>query len=72
VKNYSFEFDFGQSWGRCGVTMTCVSGHLTQVDFGPEYKNWSSPPPEALFNAPIVTSVHDVSRQYSFIGDSIY
>lgn len=40
--------------------MTCVTGHLTQVEFTPEYKNWSSPPPEALFNAPIITSVHNV------------
>lgn len=41
--------------------MTCVTGHLTNVDFTREYKNWSHPPPEALFNAPIVTSVYDVS-----------
>ncbi|RSL41743.1 hypothetical protein CEP53_012588 [Fusarium sp. AF-6] len=59
IKNYSFDFDFGQRWGKCSVTMTCVTGHLTNVDFSPEYKNWSHPPPEALFNAPIVTSVYD-------------
>ncbi|KAM0436782.1 hypothetical protein ACHAPT_002493 [Fusarium lateritium] len=59
IKNYAFDFDFGQRWGKCSVTMTCVTGHLTNVDFSPEYKNWSHPPPEALFNAPIVTSVYD-------------
>ncbi|KAF4997853.1 hypothetical protein FDECE_11971, partial [Fusarium decemcellulare] len=53
IKNYSFDFDFGQAWGKCSVTMTCVTGHLTNVDFTREYKNWSHPPPEALFNAPI-------------------
>lgn len=61
IKNYSFDFDFGSQWGNCSVTMTCVTGHLTNVEFTPEYKNWSHPPPESLFRAPVVTSVHDVS-----------
>ncbi|KAF5027231.1 hypothetical protein F66182_647 [Fusarium sp. NRRL 66182] len=39
--------------------MTCVTGHLTTVDFTPEYKNWYQPPPESLFNAPIITSVSE-------------
>lgn len=60
IKNYSFDFDFGQALGPCSVTMTCVTGHLTNVEFTSEYKNWSYPPPETLFNAPIVTSIHDV------------
>jgi hypothetical protein len=46
--------------GSCSVTMTCVTGHLTHVDFTSEYKNWSYPPPESLFQAPVVTNVHDV------------
>lgn len=41
--------------------MTCVTGHLTNVEFTAAHKNWSFPPPETLFNAPIVTSVHEVS-----------
>lgn len=61
IKNYSFDFDFGQQWGSSSVTMTCVSGHLTNVEFTNEYKNWSHPPPESLFTAPIVKNVHDVS-----------
>lgn len=61
IKNYSFDYDFGPALGQCSVTMTCVAGHLTNVDFTSEYKNWSYPPPESLFNAPIVTSIHDVS-----------
>ncbi|CAN8097253.1 unnamed protein product [Discula destructiva] len=59
IKNYCFEFDFGRPWGRCEVTMTAVLGHLTKTEFGPEYKNWHHPPPESLFNAPILTSVDD-------------
>ncbi|KAF4121177.1 DNA topoisomerase III [Geosmithia morbida] len=59
IKNYSFNFDFGQPWGRSDVTMTAVTGHLTQVSFPMDYKDWNSPPPESLFSAPVITSVHD-------------
>lgn len=60
IKNYCFEFDFGPPWGRCDVTMTAVLGHLTSTEFGPQYKNWSHPPPSSLFNAPVLTAVSDV------------
>lgn len=60
IKNYTFTFDFQQSWGPCDVTMTCVSGHLTNAKFPEEYRNWSHPPPEALFTAPVIISVDDV------------
>ncbi|KAK0389099.1 hypothetical protein NLU13_2674 [Sarocladium strictum] len=59
IKNYSFSFNFGQGYGPCNVTMTCVTGHLTAVEFSSEYKNWQYPPPESLFNAPVITKVHD-------------
>ncbi|KAL5599520.1 hypothetical protein FOVSG1_007332 [Fusarium oxysporum f. sp. vasinfectum] len=59
IKNYSFDFDFGRQLGNCSVTMTCVTGHLTNVDFTPAHKNWYQPPPESLFTAPIVTSVSE-------------
>ncbi|OAA78263.1 DNA topoisomerase III [Akanthomyces lecanii RCEF 1005] len=39
--------------------MTCVSGHLTNLEFTAEHKNWSYPPPESLFNAPVISSVYD-------------
>ncbi|EGX97183.1 DNA topoisomerase III [Cordyceps militaris CM01] len=39
--------------------MTAVIGHLTNLEFTPEHKNWSFPPPESLFHAPVVTSVYD-------------
>ncbi|KAJ6785732.1 hypothetical protein PWT90_07106 [Aphanocladium album] len=59
IKNYSFDFDFGSPYGRCSVTMTCVSGHLSNLEFTAEHKNWSFPPPESLFNAPVVSSIND-------------
>ncbi|PFH57509.1 hypothetical protein XA68_14912 [Ophiocordyceps unilateralis] len=62
IKNYSFVFDFAQAWGQCEVTMTCVSGHLTNIDFPAEYRNWGHPPPETLFTAPIITNIHDDSK----------
>ncbi|ATY66435.1 DNA topoisomerase III [Cordyceps militaris] len=59
IKNYAFDFDFGPPYGPCSVTMTAVIGHLTNLEFTPEHKNWSFPPPESLFHAPVVTSVYD-------------
>lgn len=40
--------------------MTAVTGHLTGTEFGPEYKNWTYPPPDTLFGAPITTFVSRV------------
>lgn len=40
--------------------MTCVSGHLTQLEFGADHKDWKFPPPERLFEAPVYTVVPDV------------
>ncbi|KAI0143549.1 DNA topoisomerase [Xylariaceae sp. FL1272] len=53
IKNYVFDYDFGHPWGRCQVTMTAVLGHLTAAEFPPDYKNWSYPPPDRLFDAPV-------------------
>lgn len=60
IKNYSFTFDFGPPWGNCNVVMTCVSGHLTELTFGPDYNDWSYPPPERLFDAPVRTTIDQV------------
>ncbi len=60
VKNYEFDFDFGPPWGNCGVTMTSVIGHLTGLEFPPEYKDWRHPPPARLFDAPVQVLVPDV------------
>lgn len=40
--------------------MTAVLGHLTGLEFTAENKNWSHPPPESLFSAPVVTVVPQV------------
>ncbi|RAH64099.1 DNA topoisomerase 3 [Aspergillus aculeatinus CBS 121060] len=57
VKNYSFDFNFGSTWGHCNVTMTSVLGHLTDLEFAREYKSWLSCPPGALFEAPVYETV---------------
>ncbi|KAI6359889.1 hypothetical protein MCOR25_006932 [Pyricularia grisea] len=57
IKNYSFTYDFGHPWGNCEVTMTCVTGHLTEVQFGPDFKDWHRPTPDHLFSAPLHTQV---------------
>jgi hypothetical protein len=44
--------------------MTCVSGHLTKLDFGPEFSNWSYPPPESLFDGPVQVTIGDVGLIY--------
>lgn len=62
IKNYQFNFDFGQPWGQCAVTMTCVVGHLTNLEFPPEFKDWKYPPPDRLFGAPVQTTIPDVSK----------
>ncbi|KAL8329336.1 hypothetical protein RB597_004866 [Gaeumannomyces tritici] len=63
VKNYSFNFDFGPPWGSCEVTMTCVLGHLTGMEFGPEFKDWRYPPPESLFTAPVSTKTAEDKKE---------
>ncbi|PSS22396.1 hypothetical protein M430DRAFT_49524 [Amorphotheca resinae ATCC 22711] len=65
IKNYSFTFDFGPPWGNCNVVMTCVSGHLTELTFGPDYNDWSYPPPERLFDAPVRTTIDQKNRAIS-------
>jgi DNA topoisomerase-3 len=69
IKNYKFNFDFGQPWGRCNVTMTCVSGHLTELTFPSEYhSDWKYPPPDRLFNAPVSVSIPEVGVFDSCLG----
>jgi DNA topoisomerase-3 len=63
VKNYKFDYDF-QRWGRSSVTFTCVAGHILQQDFPDRFRQWTSCPPAALFEAPIRTSVAEVRFPY--------
>ncbi|KAK3900448.1 DNA topoisomerase [Staphylotrichum tortipilum] len=62
IKNYVFDFDFGAPWGHCNVTMTAVKGHLTAVEFPPDFKKWEYPPPDRLFDAPVLTVVPDDNK----------
>lgn len=39
------------------MVMTSVTGHIAGIDFGPGYRSWKSPPPSALFSAPVESSV---------------
>ncbi|PQE30637.1 hypothetical protein CJF32_00008938 [Rutstroemia sp. NJR-2017a WRK4] len=52
IKNYTFTYDFGPLWGTRDAVMTCVSGHLTGLDIGSNYTNWSDPPEKLFFEAP--------------------
>lgn len=55
IKNYDFKFLFPQS-GQCDVTMTSVVGHITNLDFPPEYL-WGKCAASRLFTAEIVTKI---------------
>jgi len=67
-KNYVFDFDFGPPWGRCSVTMTSVTGHLTSLEFPSEYKRWEHPPPDRLFDAPVNTVISEVGLIWLLIS----
>ncbi|EIN11293.1 prokaryotic type I DNA topoisomerase [Punctularia strigosozonata HHB-11173 SS5] len=56
IKNY--DFDYPQA--NATMTMTCVSGHLMEHDFPPDY-GWRSCNPFALFDAPVQTKASDAS-----------
>lgn len=60
VKNYDFDFNFGPPWGNCSVTMTSVVGHLNELRFPAQYKQWHNPPPSSLFDAPVEDVVNPV------------
>lgn len=64
VKNYLFDFNFGNPWGTCSVTMTSVIGHLTSLDFESHLRSWASCPPGALFEAPVQEFVANVCHRY--------
>lgn len=55
-KIYRFQCDVPQLNGRCDMTMTSVSGHLTNFDFGP-YDKWNACPPQQLFDCQLNESV---------------
>lgn len=59
-KNFDFTFNF--SWGQSSVTMTSITGHLQNLDFGPEY-GWNNIQPNRLFDVPVsVVHIGDASK----------
>jgi hypothetical protein len=40
--------------------MTAVKGHLTALEFPPDFKQWEYPPPDRLFDAPVQTVIPTV------------
>jgi DNA topoisomerase-3 len=62
VKNYVFDFNFGNQWGNCSVVCTSVAGHLVSQDFSPAYSNWNNIDPASLFRAEILKSIPDVGQ----------
>ena len=48
----------------CTMVMTSVLGHVKELDFGPEYGNWSLTPPDSLFEAEVKSKVADVRMIY--------
>lgn len=56
-KIYTFQCEVPQLGGTCDMTMTSVSGHLLDFDFGPQYNNWAATPTQVLFEAPITEQV---------------
>ncbi|KIK69127.1 hypothetical protein GYMLUDRAFT_637030 [Collybiopsis luxurians FD-317 M1] len=55
IKNYDFDY----APARARFTVTCVAGHLTQLDFPDGFRKWHSCDPFTLFDAPSVTKVPD-------------
>ena len=47
----------------CTMIMTSVLGHVKELDFSPEYGNWSLTPPNSLFEAEVLSKVAEVNTQ---------
>ncbi|KAG9102785.1 DNA topoisomerase [Ceratobasidium sp. 370] len=54
---YHKNYDFHYAQTNDDYTMTAVSGHLTEKDFGAALRSWHSCDPFQLFDAPIETRV---------------
>jgi DNA topoisomerase-3 len=51
--NKIFEFSCTLDGGPCQMLMTSVLGHLMEMDFEDQYKNWRGCDPASLFDAPV-------------------
>ena len=70
------DFPFSLSGRNVQMTVTAVRGHLMEMDFGPEYKSWTTVDPAALFacqvhhkvsQADIARSLRDLARQADWL-----
>lgn len=59
-RNFDFTYPFNNQ--MCQMTMTSVSGHLTDVDFPRQYNSWTACDPIDLFEVPVIKSVKAVRR----------
>ncbi|CAK9780934.1 unnamed protein product [Cutaneotrichosporon oleaginosum] len=65
-RNFDFPYRLPPPLGDnrdCQFTVTSVLGHLTETDFGDDFRRWSSCDPFALFDAPVETRVTSDLRQ---------
>ena len=63
--NHIFEInqcEFGQNRSRCKMNVTSVTGHMMELEFPPEYKQWSSVPAIELFDLPTKKSVKEEGK----------
>lgn len=60
---YNKNFDFNYQYTNSQFTVTSVSGHLMEHDFGEAHRKWHSCDPFELFDAPIETRVKKASLQ---------
>ena len=64
IKNYKFTSRFPE-WGECDVVFTSVLGHLTEIDFDAQWRQWQQCPPVALFEeARIVQNIQKVDHDF--------
>lgn len=52
--NKIYEFKYNVRGQNADMIMTSVSGHLLNLDFDGQYKNWRGCDPLSLFDAPII------------------
>ena len=57
--NKLFEFSCALDGQQCQMTMTSVVGHLMEIDFEQQYKNWRGCDPGDLFDAPTQMTTRD-------------
>ncbi len=57
--NPIFEFSYNWKGSARKFVVTSVTGHLTETDFPPQFRDWSARDPSACFTAPIVREVKE-------------